>query len=226
MRLWEAVQQQERRAGARDDVVQPDRAHWPTLAQNVRTRSQEQRRGLRVVLVGERRVGEEVAFARVVEDLERGLGGADRRDHGIDPLLPAHGVAEGVVDLRGHTGRPGLGAEHLEREGAGEHEHAGDVAAGGDVLRHAAAVGEAGGDEAAGQVLDRCRRTLHERRVAEALRVRGGVAVVIEDASLVLVDHLDGMAGGTQPLRGVLHAEACAEDGMEQGDLAAEIIGP
>jgi len=29
-----------------------------------------------------------------------------------------------------------------------------------------------------------------------------------------------------QPLRGVLHAEACAEDGMEQGDLAAEIIGP
>ncbi len=54
----------------------------------------EHRGGGGVVFVGARRVCEQVAIARVVEDLQRGPGEADRISDRVDPLLPAERIAD------------------------------------------------------------------------------------------------------------------------------------
>ena len=94
---------------------------------------------------------------------------ADGVDDRVGPFLAAERILERVVDLRRDPGRPGGAAEHLQRQGAGEHEHAGDPAVHGDVLGHPAAVGEPGGDEPVVEAGHGIQRPLHERRIADAL---------------------------------------------------------
>jgi len=157
-----------------------------------------------------------VAGTRVVEGFDRGGGGAHLVDRRVDPVLRAAGIIERVMDLRGYTCGPALGAEHRWGQRAREHEDAGDRSHRGDVLGHAAAVREARGEKAVAQRFDRCRRASHQLGEADRLDERAGLLVVVEDTSVVLVDHKHLVPRRTQPIGGVEDSGAHPEDGMEQ----------
>lgn len=159
-------------------------------------------------------------FARIVEDFQRSPHSADGVGDGVDPFLAAEWIIGGVVDLSRNAARPLRDAEHVQGQHAGEHDNAGDATLDCYVLGHGATVGEAGGDEALGKVLDGGDGALHEGRIANALGVGRSLVVVIEDSAVVLVDDVNLVAAAAQTLGSVKNAWADTEDGMEQGDMA------
>jgi hypothetical protein len=177
-----------------------------------------------VVLVGLRRVGEQVPAGVVVVDLDVGTGHLDLPDE-VDHLLrflPL--VVHGVVDLDGDVSRPGLRAQfgHLHR--GGHQDHRGDRPLQRDVLGHDRAVRESDRDELVGHVQRRGQRAGHQLVVADGAREGGGVVVVVEHLALVLVDDADLVPGLRETARGVELAGAHAEDAVKKGDMCHGLI--
>ena len=72
--------------------------------------------GVRLVVVGERRVGEEVSVPGVLGvHLQGRAGAAHAVDHRVEPFVVAERVIGGVVDLGSRLGGPGVGAD--DRQG-------------------------------------------------------------------------------------------------------------
>lgn len=86
------------------------------------------------------------------------------------------------------------------------------------MLGHAGAVGEAGCHEPVGEVGDPLEGGSHEGREPDALHVRAGLGVVVEDQPVVLVDDVHPVACGAQAVGGVDDPRTDAEDGVEERD--------